>query len=252
MAGAGHSGAKIALQLYTLRELTSAGMAPVLQSVAGIGFTGVEVAGLTDLSAAETAHECGRLGLEVCAVHVGLDRFEAEPEAVVEELGVLGTKNAVFPWLPVPSSIGEIEAGCDRVAQATARAASLGLRPHFHNHWGEFGRIASGERLWDCLTAIQGLGLELDLGWAWSAGEQPEQLLRASAGRCTLVHLKDLRRNGDEVFDTPLGDGEIDWPSVVPVALEAGAEWLIVEQDNPGEQPLAAVERSFAYLAEIL
>ena len=224
MAGAGHPRAKIALQLYTLRELTAAGMAPALQAVAGIGFTGVELAGLTDLSAAETA----------------------------EELRVLGTENVVFPWLPTPSSIVELEAACDRVAQATVRAASLGLAPHFHNHWGEFDRVSTGERLWDCLTAIHGLGLELDLGWAWSAGEQPEELLRANAGRCRLVHLKDLRRSGDEVSDTPLGDGDLDWPSIVPVALEVGAEWLIVEQDHPGEQPLAAVERSFTYLAEIL
>jgi sugar phosphate isomerase/epimerase len=252
MAGAGHPRAKIALQLYTLRELTAAGMAPALQAVAGIGFTGVELAGLTDLSAAETAEECSRLGVEVCAAHVGLDRFDAEPEAVAEELRVLGTENVVFPWLPTPSSIVELEAACDRVAQATVRAASLGLAPHFHNHWGEFDRVSTGERLWDCLTAIHGLGLELDLGWAWSAGEQPEELLRANAGRCRLVHLKDLRRSGDEVSDTPLGDGDLDWPSIVPVALEVGAEWLIVEQDHPGEQPLAAVERSFTYLAEIL
>jgi sugar phosphate isomerase/epimerase len=252
MAGASHPGAKIALQLDTLRELTAAGMAPALQAAAGIGFTGVELAGLTDLSAAETAEECSRLGLQVCAAHVGVDRFDAEPEAVAEELRVLGTENVVFPWLPIPSSIGEIEAGCDRVSQATVRAASLGLAPHFHNHWGEFGRISSGRRLWDCLTAIDGLGLELDLGWAWSAGEQPEELLRANAGRCRLVHLKDLRRSGGDLSDTPLGDGDIDWPAIVPVALEVGAEWLIVEQDNPGEQPLAAVERSFAYLAGVL
>jgi sugar phosphate isomerase/epimerase len=244
--------AKIALQLYTLRELTAAGMAPALQAAAAIGFTGVELAGLTDLSAAETAAECSRLGLEVCAAHVGLDRFDAEPELVAEELHVLGTENAVFPWLPIPASVAEIDAACDRVAQATVRAASLGLVPHFHNHWGEFEHIPTGERLWDCLTAIPGLGLELDLGWAWSVGEQPEQLLLANAGRCSLVHLKDLRRSGDEVSDMPLGDGDIDWPSIVPVALEVGADWLIVEQDHPGEQPVAAVERSFAYLAGIL
>ena len=80
------------------------------------------------------------------------------------------------------------------------------------------------------------------------AGEQPEELLRATPGRCSLVHLKDLRRSDGEVSDTPLGDGEIDWPSIVPVALEVGVEWLIVEQDTPASRPLAAVTRSFEYL----
>jgi sugar phosphate isomerase/epimerase len=243
---------KVALQLYTLRGLSAQGMAAVLEAVAAIGYAGVELAGLTDLSAEETASTCRRLGLEVCAAHVGLDRFDAEPDAVAGELSVVGSANVVFPWLPAFASAAEIEAACGRVAAAAARAAELGLTPHFHNHRGEFERLPSGERLWEGLVAIPGLGLELDLGWAWAAGEQPEALLRATAGRCSLAHLKDLRRSGGEVSDTPLGDGEIDWPSLVPVALEVGVEWLIVEQDHPGEQALAAVTRSFEYLESLV
>jgi sugar phosphate isomerase/epimerase len=243
--------AKCAVQLYTLRELTAHSMAVALYEVAGIGYDGVELAGLTDLSATETAADCRRLGLEVCGAHIGLDRFDAEPEAVTEELRVLGTADIVFPWLPAPSSAEEIDAACRRVAAAVERAVSLGLSPHFHNHRGEFERIPSGERLWDGLSAIPGLGLELDLGWAWAAGEQPGELLRATAGRCTLAHLKDLRASNGDYEDTPLGDGEIDWPAIVPVALTAGVEWLIVEQDHPGAEPVAAIRRSFEYLAKL-
>jgi sugar phosphate isomerase/epimerase len=242
----------LAVQLYTLRELTAQSMGAALDVAAGIGYGGVELAGLTDLSAEETASACRRLGLEICGAHVGLDRFDVEPDAVAEELRVLGTADIVFPWLPVFSSAAEIEAACRRVAAAAARASSLGLSPHFHNHRGEFERLPSGERLWEGLVAISGLGLELDLGWAWAAGEPPEALLRATAGRCSLAHLKDLRRTDGEVSDTPLGDGEIDWRSIVPVALEVGVEWLIVEQDHPGEQPVAAVARSFEYLEGVL
>jgi sugar phosphate isomerase/epimerase len=243
---------KVALQLYTLRGLSAQGMAAVLDAVAAIGYGGVELAGLTDLSAEDTASTCRRLGLEVCAAHIGLDRFDAGPAAVAEELSVLGTANIVFPWLPTFGSAAEIDAACERVAAAAARASALGLTPHFHNHRGEFERLPSGERLWEGLVAIPGLGLELDLGWAWAVGEQPEALLRATAGRCSLAHLKDLRRSGGDVSDTPLGDGEIDWPSIVPVTLEVGVEWLIVEQDHPGEQALAAVTRSYGYLAGLL
>jgi sugar phosphate isomerase/epimerase len=240
--------AKLAVQLYTLRELTAQSMEAALRAVAEIGYDGVELAGLSDLSAAETAESCRRLGLAVCGAHVSLDRFDAEPEAVAAELAVLGTRNVVFPWLPAPSSAGEVDAACRRVAAAAGRAVALGLTPHFHNHRAEFERLPSGERLWEGLVAIPGLGLELDLGWAWAVGEQPEELLRATAGRCSLAHLKDLRRSGGELSDTPLGDGEIDWPSVIPVAVKVGVDWLIVEQDHPGERAVAAVTRSFAYL----
>ena len=85
------------MQLYTLRELTARSMAAALNAVAGIGYDGVELAGLTDLSAAETAEDCRRLGLEICGAHIGLDRFDAEPEAVAEELRVLGTTEHRLP-----------------------------------------------------------------------------------------------------------------------------------------------------------
>jgi sugar phosphate isomerase/epimerase len=246
------TGPKLAVQLYTLRELTAQSMAAALDAVAGIGYGGVELAGLTDLSAEETASTCRRLGLEICGAHIRLDRFDAEPDAVAEELRVLGTENLVFPWLPVFSSTAEIEAACERVAASAARARSLGLSPHFHNHRAEFERLPSGERVWEGLVAISGLGLELDLGWAWVAGEQPQALLRATAGRCSLAHLKDVRVSDGEVSDTPLGDGEIDWPSIVPIVLDVGVDWLIVEQDHPGEQAVAAVTRSFEYLAGLV
>ena len=227
-------------------------MAAALDAVAGIGYGGVELAGLTDLSAEETASACRRLGLAVCGAHIRLDRFDAEPGVVAEELRVLGTENIVFPWLPELSSTAEIEAACERVAESAARATSLGLSPHFHNHRAEFHRLPSGERVWDGLVAIAELGLELDLGWAWVAGEQPQALLRATAGRCALAHLKDIRVTDGEVSDTPLGDGEIDWPSIVPIALDVGVDWLIVEQDHPGELAVAAITRSYAYLEGLL
>ena len=241
-------GAKTALQLYTLRELKEQGMAATLESVAGIGFAGVELAGLTDLSAVETAAVCAALGLEVCGAHVGLERFESEPEAVAAELRILGTENLVIPWLPPDS---EVVAAAARIAAATATARSLGLSPIFHNHWFEFDSTPAG-RLWDALVAIDGLGLEIDLGWAWAAGEDPLELLRAHAGRCRLAHLKDMRRDGDKVVDTPLGEGQIDWAEILPVALETGVEWLIVEQDHPGSDPVGATRRSFDHLAGLL
>jgi sugar phosphate isomerase/epimerase len=242
----------LAVQLYTVRELTARDMGAALEAVAAIGFQGVELAGLTDLTAPATAACCARLELDICGAHVRLERFEREPAAVAAELAELGTANIVFPWLPVPSSAVEIEAGCAQVAAATLRAQEFGLRAIFHNHWGEFGRVATGERLWEGLTAIQGLGLEVDLGWVWAAGEDPVELLRSVAGRCPLIHLKDVRRDGETTRDTPLGDGELDWTAIVPAAVEAGAEWLIVEQDDPGDDPIGALRRSFSYIEPLL
>ena len=185
-----------------------------------------------------------------CApAHVSLERFESEPDLVATELGTLGTGKLVIPWVAPDSDVAE---SASRLAAVVERARALGLTPIFHNHWFEFDAAPSGPTLWEALEAIDGLAFELDLGWAWSAHQDPAGLLRANAGRCPLVHLKDMRRDGDKVTDTPLGDGEIDWAALVPLALESGVEWLIVEQDHPGDDPVGAVRQSYDYLERLL
>ena len=42
----------------------------------------------------------------------------------------------------------------------------------------------------------------------------------------------------------PVGDGVVGYEQVLPAALGAGAEWLIVEEDEVGDDPFTAVERS--------
>ncbi|MCW2977697.1 MAG: xylose isomerase protein, partial [Actinomycetia bacterium] len=87
------------------------------------------------------------------------------------------------------------------------------------------------------------LWLELDLGWAWEVGVDPVALLERMTGRCPLVHVKDLRSRGSREH-CPVGDGAVGYDRVLPAAVRAGVEWLIVEQDEVDGPPFEAVERS--------
>ena len=93
------------------------------------------------------------------------------------------------------------------------------------------------------------LWLELDLGWIWAAGADPVEQLELTRGRCPLVHVKDLRPGPQH---TPVGDGDVDYARILPAAEAAGAEWLIVEQDEIEGEPLAAVARSLAAVPAML
>ena len=84
--------------------------------------------------------------------------------------------------------------------------------------------------------------LELDLGWAWYAGADPLTLLVRARGRCPLVHVKDFYSREPGSF-APVGDGAIGYERIAPAAVAAGAEWLLVEQDEtegPPWRPRAA------------
>jgi sugar phosphate isomerase/epimerase len=86
-----------------------------------------------------------------------------------------------------------------------------------------------------------------------AAGRDPVTLLGELAGRCPLVHAKDMRRKADGTWeDVIAGDGEGDWPAIAEAATAAGATHLIVELDNPSEHPVDDVALSLATLRDAL
>lgn len=228
----------VAVQLWTLRELAATDLPGTLARVAQMELDGVELAGLHGVQAHDLAETCGSLGLTVCGAHVGADRFSAEPDAVENELRVLGLTRISFATLPTgPDAIA-------RLALLAHEARERGLEPVFHNHDAELRRGSDGFRVWDEIVAIPGLALEIDLGWAWVAGEDPIALVRSLPGRVPLVHVKDHVRTATGARDCPVGDGEVGYEAVLPAVVEAGVEWLVLEQDEPGADPLGAVRRS--------
>lgn len=238
----------VALQLYTVRDDAARDLLGTLDRVAEIGYDGVELAGLHGAASREVRERCADLGLEIVAAHVGLDRAERELDVVVDELRSLGVARLVIPSSPRGGDEAVVAA---RLSGAAAAARERGLDPLFHNHWWEFERV-EGTRRWDAIVDVAGLDLELDLGWAWVSGEDPVLLLRTHAGRVPLVHVKDHVRRDGATPDCPVGDGDVGYERMIPVALESGVEWLIVEQDEPGDDPLEAITRSLRAVRAIL
>ena len=85
------------------------------------------------------------------------------------------------------------------------------------------------------------------------SGRDPVTVLGELAGRCPLVHAKDVRRTPDGAWeDVAAGEGELDWPAIAAAAAAAGAQRLVVELDNPSADPIADVARSLATLRAAL
>jgi sugar phosphate isomerase/epimerase len=85
----------------------------------------------------------------------------------------------------------------------------------------------------------------------WEAGADPVTELERTTGRCPLVHVKDFRARGTRE-DCPVGEGQVGYEHVLPAAIDAGAEWLVVEQDNPAAPAFTAVETSFRAVQRML
>ena len=242
---------QIALQLYTVRSRTQEDFLGTLKAVAEIGYPAVEFAGFGGHSAEELRRALDEYELRSPAAHIPFDDFANRLPDLCADLRTLGAEYAILPYL------GEDRRGDVDQARWLAetfnewgdRCKDEGIRFGYHNHAFEFDTLP-GEQpttMFEILLAETDpnvVALELDLGWAWSAGADVLDLIRRHPNRFPLLHVKDMTADGQA--DAPVGDGAIDWPPILQAA-EPSAAWYVVEQDHP-QDPLADVERSLRYL----
>ena len=232
--------ARIGLMLWTVRRECAVAFEPTLREVARMGYEGVELFDLHGHEPDEVASWLADAGLVACGRHASLDAVESQLPELAAEARTLGWRRLVVSWVD-PSELGpEL---MRRLTAAAPAAAAHGLELGFHNHDAEARPREGGASFLDELLAGDALFLELDLGWAWYAGADPLPLLGRARGRCPLVHVKDFHSREPGAF-APVGDGAVGYERVVPAAVAAGAEWLLVEQDETDGPPLEAARRS--------
>ena len=86
---------RIALQLYTVRDLCAKDLAGSLARTAALGFDGVELHDLYGHTADAVRHLLDENGLVACSRHALLPSIESELEELAEELRILGTDRLV-------------------------------------------------------------------------------------------------------------------------------------------------------------
>jgi sugar phosphate isomerase/epimerase len=236
---------RLAIQLYTLRTIDALAALPAL---AAQGYEAVELYARPD-DAAELRRQVDGAGLAVCGWHVGLEYFDDAFDDVVEHARILGVPRLVVPWAEPPRDRVEAEALVARLRALRERVGAAGLPLGYHNHAHELEPLADGTVTLDVLAELDGLELELDLGWLWVGGADPVARLAQHAGRVPLVHAKDFV---DRETDAPVGDGAVGYERIVPAARDAGVEWLIVEQEEHPGDPLESTARSAEALRRLL
>jgi sugar phosphate isomerase/epimerase len=228
---------RVALMLYSVRQASAADFGSTLREVASFGYEGVELFDLHGHEPETVGAWLVELGLVAVGRHARLEDIETKLPELAAEAEALGWKRLIISWVD-PAELNT--ATLARIATAASAVAARGLELGYHNHDAE---VEQGflERL------PAGVFLELDAGWAWYAGVDPVTLL----GRGPLVHIKDFRVRGEHSY-CPVGDGAVGYERVVPAAARAGAEWLVVEQDEPQGSELEDARRSLAAVITML
>ena len=243
---------QIALQLYTVRELTAVDLPGTLRAVAAAGYRAVELAGLPETAPGELARLLDETG---CG---SPPRTRASRPACRRRCGRGAADRGRLQSRRRAVDAGSRPADRRRRASLRGRARRVrpdasprkGIRLGYHNHAFEFAPL-DGTTVWDVLLAElpPEVELELDVYWAAVGGRDPVAEIRATADRVRLLHMKD-RAPGPDPHDAPAGEGTLPFPEIIEAARAAGVEWYIVEQDEPRE-PLDDITRSLRYLESL-
>ena len=246
----------IALQLYSVRDRMARDFEGTLAEVSALGYDGVEFAGLYGKSAVEIKALCQKYNLMPISAHVPFVEMMNNPAEVLQTYAEIGCRYVVIPYLteeyrPGNARFDEVIAGAALLGKT---AKELGMTLLYHNHDFEFKKIDGKyalDVLYDTVSADL-LQTELDLCWVKVGGEEPASYLRQYTGRAPVVHFKDFSgKIGGKMYALigieddgeaasgfsfrPLGMGCQDISALLSAAEDAGAGWIVVEQDDPSD-----------------
>ncbi len=231
----------VALQLWSVREDAKRDFAATAAEVAQIGYAGVELAGYGNLDAQGVKDALEAAGLKIAGLHVSYAALRSDPNAVISDALLLGTRNVTCSWWP-PGHFTSA-AACERIGEQLGEVGrslrAFGLRFGFHNHGSEFKIFDKRPALEWILGAAEPRDLvaEVDVYWAHFAGYSPAKFIRDQGSRIPLLHLKDQKE---------LGSGPVDFTGVFAASDSVGAvEWFIVEQEEYSHAPMQSVRLCF-------
>jgi sugar phosphate isomerase/epimerase len=224
-------GIPVALQLYTVRDELAKDFPGTLEKVAKMGYAGVEFAGYGGISASALRGHLERLGLMPVGSHVNLELLEKDLETAIAFNVELGNPYVVCPHADIRDAAG-VEKYAALFNAVGEKIQGAGLEFCYHNHGHEFAKV-DGDFALDLLFARTDPSLveiEFDTCWIHAAGADPVKYIERYAGRCPLLHIKDMKADGKVL--TEVGTGTVDVKGIVRAAEKAAVEWLIVEQDT--------------------
>lgn len=279
--------AVVGLQLMMLKDrINEKGMYEVLREVRELDIDAVEVSQveMTDELIDDLVRAKADFGVETAAMSASIApggngfALETEFDRAVEACRKTGSRFLRIGMMPFTAmtSKAATEEWAASVESYAARLAEQGITLCYHNHHVDLIQF-EGERIFDIVRRVApSLLFEVDLHWVQRGGMAPLDMLEAYAGVCKLIHVKDFRvapmpADAVERFEAKeldmkdfygiflslaqfaeVGQGNMNWPALLPAAEKAGAEYFLIEQDDTyGRDPIDCIRESREYLKSI-
>lgn len=273
------------VQLYMFEPDLYRDLDGTLAAIAAAGVRSVELASLHRNTPTQFRAALDKAGLKCRSAHVAASssvpgasglNFD-NLDKLVEDLNILGSRNAVLPLFQFPkdpiwgspvSFMSLMKPGgppvpaerYERMADFLNEKGSFlkkhGIRIGYHNHNGELAPLGDKTGLQILLekTDPRIVDFEMDAGWLAAGGQDPVAWLKRYRGRFTQMHVKDIAAGTQVNYHmqqkpTEVGSGTMDWPAILKAAQTAGVRNFFVEQEPPfSGARIDSLKKSLAYL----
>lgn len=248
---------KFGIQLYTLRDDLPKDPKGILKQVASFGYKQVECyeskgdmfCGMTNTDFKKYMDE---LGMTAVGGHCDINK---DFEKKAAEAAAIGMKYLLCAWKGPQKSIDDFKRFAEEFNQKGEICRKNGIRFAYHNHDYSF-KLLDGQMPQEVLMSNTDPSLvdfEMDIYWVVTAGQNPIEWLKKYPKRFRLSHVKDRIKGATETgASCVLGEGSIDFPSILKTAGEQGMEYFFVEQERyDGTTPLKAAEADAAYMKKL-
>ncbi|MGC3938703.1 sugar phosphate isomerase/epimerase family protein [Roseobacter sp. EG26] len=232
----------LSFQLYSARNFLP--WCNVIPRLAELGYRQVEgFAGLyTDAPAFRDLLDSH--GMTMPSGHFfPLGALEGELDASLSTARILGMQRVICPapeelWRQGTTAANWV-ALAKRLNEACKRVTDAGFRFGWHNHHWEFMALQDGTLPMNLLLEhAPDMEWEMDVAWALRGGADPLEWIETHADRVTAAHVKDIAPEGekeDEDGWADLGDGVMDWETLIAALRQAGTDYFVAEHDNPSD-----------------
>lgn len=269
---------KVGIQLFSVREEMEKDPFEAIRKVAEIGYKNLEVANPRadsdpgvgfNVPADKLLEILGGFGAHVVSGHIRpID--ESSLPGIIEYHGKIGNKyiGQSVDFFPDYDTLMK---RCEYYNRMGKILSGHGMKFVYHNHYHEFQQM-NGKYILDHIlenTDPQYVDFEVDTFWAMRGGADPVEVIKHVGSRLRLIHQKDFSKTTDSPINLwtvkdpnvpisretfggahkpedfcEIGTGIMEIQSILDAANEAGAEYVILEQDATQLNPMESIKIS--------
>ena len=248
----------LGLQLFTIRDdfKDEPTIKEGFRRMAEIGYGEAQTAGLF-IAPEKFAEYAKDAGVKICGTHYSWDEIRNNTDETMKIHDILGTTNIGIGGMPgyARESKENLLKFIDEANEVAEKISKHGFKFTYHNHSFEFKKF-DGRTMMDYLIDgfdKKNVSFVLDTYWVQHGGASIADMIERLAGRIDILHLKDMGACGGENHNVPyiteIGNGNINFAKIVPLAEKTGVKSFVVEQDSNWKvSPFDSIKESYDFI----